>query len=194
MTGEIFTSDREHIGLAPQCARAKDLCFAYNCQVRPADTERQHEILAQLFARVGANCVIDAPFMVDNGFNISVGDNFRSGAHLVILDSASVVIGDNVTIEPHVSITAVGHPVDAQLRNQGIEYAYPITIGSQVDIGAGSCILPGVTIGSQVVIAAGSVVNRNIPSGCYAGGNPCRVQRKLTAAELERHLGIFSGF
>ena len=48
-------------------------------------------------------------------------------------------------------------------RNKGLEYAYPITIGNNVWIGAGAIILPGVTIGNNVVIGAGSVVTKIYP-------------------------------
>ena len=40
-------------------------------------------------------------------------------------------------------------------------------------------ILPGVTIGDNTVIGAGSVVTKNIPSGVFAAGNPCKVIRKI---------------
>ncbi len=48
-------------------------------------------------------------------------------------------------------------------RNQGLEYAYPITVGSNVWIGAGVQVMPGVTIGDNVVIGGGSVVVKDIP-------------------------------
>jgi hypothetical protein len=37
---------------------------------------------------------------------------------------------------------------------------------------------PGVTIGSDVVVCAGSIVTRDLPSGCLAGGIPCKVIRE----------------
>lgn len=40
-------------------------------------------------------------------------------------------------------------------------------------------ILPGVTIGSNTIIGAGSVVTKDIPSGVFAAGNPCRVIKKI---------------
>ena len=40
-------------------------------------------------------------------------------------------------------------------------------------------ILPGVTIGSNTIIGAGSVVSRDIPSGVFAAGNPCRVIKRI---------------
>ena len=53
-----------------------------------------------------------------------------------------------------------------------------IKIGNNVWIGANVTILPGVTIGDNTVIGAGSVVNRDIPSGVVAVGNPCRVIKR----------------
>lgn len=40
-------------------------------------------------------------------------------------------------------------------------------------------VLPGVKIGNNVVIGAGSVVNKDIPDGVVAVGNPCRVLRTI---------------
>ncbi len=53
----------------------------------------------------------------------------------------------------------------------------PIAIGNHVFIGANSTILKGVTIGDGAVIGANSLVNRDIPSGVLAAGNPARVIR-----------------
>ena len=60
-------------------------------------------------------------------------------------------------------------------------------MGNNVWIGANVTILPGVTIGDDTVIGAGSVVNRDIPSGVVAAGNPCRVIRKITEADKEKY-------
>lgn len=68
---------------------------------------------------------------------------------------------------------------DVEQRNRGFEYARPISIGNNIWIGADVCVLPGVTIGDNCVIGAGSVVNKNIPAGSLAVGNPCRVIRKI---------------
>jgi acetyltransferase-like isoleucine patch superfamily enzyme len=50
---------------------------------------------------------------------------------------------------------------------------------------------PGVKVGSNVVIAARSLINKDIQSGCFAGGVPCKVLRencypaKLSSEEKE---------
>lgn len=50
----------------------------------------------------------------------------------------------------------------------------PISVGSDVFIGANSLIMPGVRIGSRVVIGAGSVITRDVPDGVITAGNPAR--------------------
>ncbi|WP_432352746.1 acyltransferase [Sporosarcina sp. A2] len=50
-----------------------------------------------------------------------------------------------------------------------------VIIGDEVMIGANSTILPGVTIGNGAVISAASLVNKDIPAGAFAGGNPVRI-------------------
>lgn len=68
-----------------------------------------------------------------------------------------------------------------------MEFAYPITIGDNVWFGASVTVLPGVKIGSNTVIGAGSIVNRDIPDGVIAVGNPCRVLRKITEEDKKKY-------
>ena len=100
-----------------------------------------------------------------------------------ILDCAEVTFGNNVFIGPNCGFYTAGHPVDAEQRNQGLEYAKPIKVGNDVWIGGNVCVMPGVTIGDNVVIGGGSVVVKDIPSGTVAVGNPCKAVRKITEAD-----------
>ena len=68
-----------------------------------------------------------------------------------------------------------------------MEYAYPITVGDNVWIGANVSVLPGVSIGDNSVIGAGSVVTRSIPANVLAAGNPCRVIREITEEDKKRY-------
>lgn len=90
-------------------------------------------------------------------------------------------------VAPNCGFHTAGHPLDVEQRNQGLEYAYPITIGDNVWIGAGVTVLPGVAIGNNTVIGAGSVVNRDVPDGVVAAGNPCRVIRRITDGDREKY-------
>lgn len=98
-----------------------------------------------------------------------------------------MTFGDNVFIAPDCVFSTAGHPLDVQQRNQGLEIALPITVGDNVWIGTQVSVLPGVTIGSNTVIGAGSVVNRDIPDGVVAAGNPCRVIRKITEEDKNKY-------
>lgn len=166
--------------------RCKDLCFAYN-QLKPSLGEEQAAIIRRLFGKTGERFCITAPFWCDYGRNIRIGENFYTNHNCVILDGAKVTFGDNVFIAPNCTFSTAGHPLDTEQRNQGLEYAYPITVGDNVWFGASVTVLPGVTIGSNVVIGAGSLVNRDIPDGVVAVGNPCRVLRKITEADKEKY-------
>lgn len=117
--------------------------------------------------------------LLSNGF-IELGENFFSNHNLVILDCGKVTFGDNVFVAPDCGFYTAGHPIDYERRNQGLEYAYPITVGDNVWIGAGVQVMPGVNIGSNVVIGGGSVVVKDIPSNSVAVGNPCKVIRPIT--------------
>ncbi len=152
--------------------------FEFNNTPPAKRDERQH-ILNQLLGSLGEGSIILPPFHCDYGSNITIGRNTFANTNLTILDGARVTIGDNVFIAPNVGIYTAGHPLDVATRNKGIEYARPVTIGDNVWIGAGTSILPGVTIGEGCVIGAGSVVNRSIPPGTLAVGNPCRVVREI---------------
>jgi maltose O-acetyltransferase len=59
------------------------------------------------------------------------------------------------------------------------EFGKAVEIGSDVWVGGGAIILPGVRIGSKAVIGAGSVVTKDIPEAVFAAGNPCRVIRAI---------------
>ena len=158
---------------------AKDLCYEYN-QLKPSDLENQRKIIKKLFGKTKENFSIVSPFWCDYGYNIEVGDNFFANHNMVILDGAKVIFGDNVFIAPNCGFYTAGHPIDSERRNEGLEYAYPITVGNNVWIGAGVQVMPDVIIGDNVVIGAGSVVVKDIPSNSVAVGNPCKVIRAIT--------------
>ena len=88
-------------------------------------------------------------------------------------------------IGPNVTIATAAHPIDPSLRARALQYNLPVHIGSDVWIGAGAIVLPGVTIGDGSVIGAGSVVSRDIPAGVVAVGSPCRVLRPISERDRE---------
>ena len=175
--GELYdaNNDAELIRERQEC---KDICYDYN-RLRPSMLKQRSDIIRELFKKTGKTFLIEQPFYCDYGYNIEIGENFYSNVNCVILDGAKVTFGDNVFVAPNCGFYTAGHPLDVKQRNAGIEYAYPITIGNNVWIGANVSVLPGVTIGDNCVIGAGSVVNRDIPANSVAVGNPCRVVKTV---------------
>ena len=170
--------------LCEERTRAKELCYEYNL-LRPSDEDGRRELLKRLLGKTGTNFCITAPFWCDYGWNIELGESFYSNHNLVILDCGRVTFGNNVLVGPNCGFYTAGHPIAPERRNRGLEYAYPITVGDNVWIGAGVHVMPGVSIGSNVVIGGGSVVVRDIPGDSVAFGNPCRVVRAITEADRQ---------
>lgn len=175
--------DKEIVEERTRCA---DLCYEFNL-CRPSDTAKQQELLKRMLGSIKGNPVITAPFYCDYGFNITIGENFYTNHNVTILDGAKVTFGDNVFIAPNCVFSTAGHAIDSEQRAKGLEIARPITVGNNVWIGANVSVLPGVTIGSSSIIGAGSVVNKDIPEGVIAAGNPCKVIRKITEEDKKKY-------
>lgn len=147
-----------------------------------SDFEEIGKIVEELLGKSEKAC-INPPFYCDYGKHIEVGKNFFANYNCTIIDVAKVTIGDNCQMAPNVAIYTAGHPVHPDSRNSLYEYGVEVTIGDNVWIGGNSVILPGVHIGSNTVIGAGSVVTKDIPDWVVAGGNPCKVIRRITEAD-----------
>lgn len=158
--------------------RARDMCQELNGTCEADQMVRQH-ILTELFGSGGDSVWMQPPFYCDYGSNILLGKRVFFNFNCVVLDVCRVTVGDHVLFGPAVQIYTATHPMNAELRRRQ-EYGKPVVIGSDVWIGGGAIICPGITIGEKAVIGAGSVVTRDIPAGVFAAGNPCRVIREIT--------------
>jgi maltose O-acetyltransferase len=157
--------------------RARDLCQDLNA-TRERDQEARR-ILMALFGKGGESVWMQPPFFCDYGSNILLGERVFFNFNCVVLDVCEVKVGDFTLFGPAVQIYSATHPMNAEQRRKQ-EFAKPIEIGSDVWVGGGAIICPGVKIGSKSVIGAGSVVTRDIPEAVFAAGNPCRVIRPIT--------------
>ena len=177
LAGELY--DASDPQLAADRQRARELCKALNDSPED-DPELRTRIIGELFASAGEGIWIEPPFHCDYGSHITIGEKVFFNFNCVILDSGYVTIGSNVLFAPGVQIYAATHPVSAAERSTGLEYGKPVEIGSDVWVGGGAIICPGVRIGDRSVIGAGSVVTRDVPADVVAAGNPCRVIREIS--------------
>lgn len=145
----------------------------YNATLAHSDAERL-ALLRERLAEVGEGTIVRPPFHCDYGTNIRLGAGVFINFNAVILDVTPVRIGDRTLIGPGVQILTADHPRTAAERATGLEYGRSIAIGSDVWIGGGAILLPGITVGDGAVIGAGGVVTRDVPAGATVAGNPAR--------------------
>lgn len=119
------------------------------------------------FSNIGACCIGDDCTIHSHvwiGDRVRIGDRCRIQAFAFI--PTGVRIGNDTFIGPRVTFTNDKHPPSSE---------WQVTIvGSNVSIGAGAIILPGLTIADGVKIGAGSVVTKSIRAGETWVGNPAR--------------------
>ena len=175
LAGELY--DPLDPELAAARVRARDLCQDLNA-TREAEEVERRRIVRDLFGAGGDDVWLQPPFFCDYGFNILLGRKCFFNFNCVVLDVVTVRVGDYTLFGPAVQIYTATHPMEAALRRTQ-EFAKPVEIGSDVWVGGGSIICPGVTIGSRSVIGAGSVVTRDVPDDVFAAGNPCRIIRSV---------------
>jgi maltose O-acetyltransferase len=143
------------------------------------DSSARFGLLASLLGAIGDETEVLSPFQCDYGYQIRLGARSFLNYGAVILDSAPVVIGDDVQIGPNVQLLTPLHPLDPTERRTRCERAEPVHIGDGAWIAAGVIVCPGVSVGADAVIGAGSVVVRDMPERHLCVGNPCRPVRKL---------------
>ncbi|SER06266.1 maltose O-acetyltransferase [Lentzea xinjiangensis] len=171
MTGLLYKdSDPE---LVAERRHAQQLLDEFNAT-------RDGEVLKRLFGSIGEGSWVMPRLQCDYGYQIHLGANSFLNYDAILMDCATITIGDDVSIGPRAQLLTALHPIeDHEARRQRFETAAPITIGDNVWLGGGVIVCAGVTVGDNAVIGAGSVVTRDIPPRVLAAGNPCRVIREL---------------
>lgn len=107
-------------------------------------------------------------FSIDCKEHVKIGKHVNIGAGCLIMDSNF-------------------HSTDYMIRrdrslDKKSQKTAPVIIEDDVFVGARSIICKGVTIGARSIIAAGSVVVKDIPLDCIAGGNPCKVIKRINSS------------
>lgn len=108
---------------------------------------------------------------------VKVGEGCRIISCAVRSEYDLLEIGDRVTVSSEVLfITHDGTGWLFRDKNGDRRYRLaPISIGSDVFLGARSTIMPGIRVGDRCIVAAGSVVTKSVPGGSIVGGNPARI-------------------
>lgn len=189
LSGKIYDpSDKE---LEKKRMKAHRLSKDYN-NTYEDEWEKRKEIIEQLIPNMGENTYLLGPIQFDYGVFTTFGKNCFANFNFTVLDCCPVTIGNDVFFGPNCSIMTPLHPFISDERKMRVkedgtlydlEYAAPIIIEDGCWLASNVIVCGGVTIGKGSVIGAGSVVTRNIPSGVFAAGNPCRVIREITSED-----------
>jgi acetyltransferase-like isoleucine patch superfamily enzyme len=143
------------------------------------ETEPIRKAFEELIGKpVGDSFSLIPPFFTDYGLNITIGRAVFIGYGCMFTGHGAIDISDQVMIASKVNLVTAGHPVEPDKRRAYIT-AEPITIGTNVWIGAAATILPGVNIGADAVVAAGAVVTHDVPPASLVAGVPATVIRHL---------------
>ena len=180
-TGALYPANLSVMGreLTELFYKNRDLIYDFN-HTRQREEKRRNAILQELFAELGEDCYIEAPFYANWGSNTHFGDGVYANFGLTLVDDTDIYVGDHVMIGPNVVIATAAHPACPALRWDGYQYNKAVTIEKNVWIGAGAVLLPGITVGENSIIGAGSIVTHDIPANVVAVGNPCKVLRPIT--------------
>ena len=148
-----------------------------------ADTRIWHWVHVCPGARIGERCSL--------GQNVFVGNDVVIGSGVKIQNNVSVydavTLEDDVFCGPSVVFTNVYNPRAAVSRKH--EYLRTV-VKRGATLGANCTLVCGTTVGEHAFVGAGSVVNRDIPAGVAAAGNPCRVIRPIAETDRPREEAV----
>ncbi len=176
LRGDLYIADDPEI--EADYARAWELLDRYNATRQPEHDVRDG-LLRELLGAVGEGVVVLPPFRCEHGGQISIGARTFVNYDCIMLDVATITVGEACQIAPRVQLVTATHPIDPGPRRAGWESAEPVAIEDNVWLGAGAIVCPGVTVGADTVVGAGAVVTRDLPAGVVAVGVPARVLREI---------------
>jgi acetyltransferase-like isoleucine patch superfamily enzyme len=135
------------------------------------------------WAWIGHRCKI----RVHEG-EVSIGAKTVMGQECTISAFQSISIGRECILADRVMLIDFDHgvtEVERPIRLQGI-YKRDVSIGHNVWMGYGACVLRGVTIGDNSIIGTNSVVTRDFVANSVLAGVPARLIREREAPRSMR--------
>lgn len=127
------------------------------------------------FKRRGKNFQLASTVMVVNSANVIVGDNVYFADGVWMQGVGGINIADEVMLGPQTVIATNNHQIYKGSFRFAKGRSAPVKIGFGSWTGAGVKITSGVEIGRSVLCAAGAVVTKNVPNNVIVGGVPAEI-------------------
>jgi maltose O-acetyltransferase len=120
LAGELYIADDPQ--LAADNLRALKLAKEFNTS-DPADAQARLALLRELLGSVGEGTEIRPPLYCDYGYQTHIGARTFINFGVVLLDVATIQIGDDVQVGPNAQFLTPTHPVEAEARRARWEAA-----------------------------------------------------------------------
>jgi acetyltransferase-like isoleucine patch superfamily enzyme len=140
---------------------------------------------------IGTKSKIHRDTIIETGFegSLSIGTytNIQPRCQFSAF-TGDIKIGSEVQIAPNCAFYPYRHGFDSDrlIKKQPLQTRGGIILEDDVWLGVGVIVLDNVHIGKGAVIGAGAVVNRDIPAGSIAAGNPARVLKRRNELDTQK--------
>lgn len=133
-----------------------------------------HQLVSEIVGyQIPTSTIISLPIYIDYGCYLQLASDVRLGPGVHFADQGGITVANGVCIGAGSQLLSEMHRPRPSQTPQLIQA--PIKVGTNVQIGAGALILPGVTIGANAVIAPGAVVTKSVSPGTLIIGNPGKI-------------------
>ena len=128
---------------------------------------------------LGANVYVGHHAM-PKGYHVNelrIGDGSWIGQQCFLHAAGGIEIGTNVGIGPGVKILTSHHAEaspEVPILHAPLVFS-KVVVESDVDLGIGAIVLPGIRIGRGAQIGAGAVVTKDVPAYAVVAGNPAKL-------------------
>lgn len=140
----------------------------------------RNALLRVFGAKVGSPVRIRASALIEQPWNLSIGDNSSIGDRAIVYCLGPVTIGKHVSVSQGAHLCAGTHDyrqADMPLLRP------PIVIEDSAWIAADAFVGPGVTVGEGAILGARAVAMKNLEAWMIYSGNPAqrvRERKKLS--------------
>lgn len=109
---------------------------------------------------------------------------FMCGSYPIVIPNKETPIGGGVYFDhphgTHLNAKSIGNKFKCKQNVTIGDNGHGIpTIGNNVFVGVGACILGNIVIGNNVIIGANAVVTKDIPDNCVVAGIPAKIIKRI---------------